>query len=617
MLYLVGPALTGAGESADRFLALLRPELELAATCPLDNEEAVYDVVPTAGDGVIFFNPEPSATLSPAVVTLLDQAVAVGAVVLPLALTEQTRRPPAPVEEIQSFDVSEQCAQRQLQPGAHRVVAQEFARRALARVQPTLTKEGLRLFLCHRRADGEGLVRLLDQSLAARHGHVFRDLIDIQVGEVAQEVIDIALQRADVIVFFDTERCGESEWVAKELSTALGRHVPIVWVRLPGGDDSTRPPLRVRPSGAPHIVLPAPVVPPSDITDVVDQILYEAFALARTHVRTAKYHFSQIRQRASKAGKQVAVLDARQMIYAISDPPPSSGYPARPGVHVVQLFGHHPSDEDRAGLARWLDEEGYGPHERTCRAFDAAVLLDPMPGGTEIFGDWGVVENTGRYLEHLPDITTATVAASPRPLLLLGAFPEVPESHERVKEAVYAFSVGWLRRGGVVVLGGHPTFTPLVTEAARVTFGPAGQERVRIYQSRYFVTDAAIEALSATATVIDTPRLDDRAASLSLMRREMVSAYPNAVAVAIGGRTDEGGQHVPGIDEEIELARNAGLPVCLIGAPGGRSAELATMEAGRDWDGLGNGLGSVNEQLATDEDYETLVGKIWETLGRE
>jgi hypothetical protein len=87
--------------------------------------------------------------------------------------------------------------------------------------------------------------------------------------------------------------------------------------------------------------------------------------------------------------------------------------------------------------------------------------------------------------------------------------------------------------------------------------------------------------------------------------------------VAIGGRTDEGGQHVPGIDEEIELARNAGLPVCLIGAPGGRSAELASVEAGRDWSGLGNGLGSVNELLATDEDYETLVEQIWETLGRE
>lgn len=617
MLYLVAPDLTGAADDARRFMELLRPELELAATCPLDNDEAVYDIAPASGDGVIFFNPEPRAGVSPAVATLLDQALAVGAVVLPVALSEQTRQPPAPVEEMQSFDVTEHCALRQLPPGAYRVIAQEFARRALARVQPTLTKDGLRLFLCHRRVDGEGLVRRLDQTLSARHGHVFRDLIDIQTGDLAQEVIDRELQRADVIVFFDTERSGESEWVAKELSTALGRHVPIVWVRLPGADDSTRAPLQVRPSGVPHIKLESSEVPPGVLNDVVDQILHEAFTLAQTHVRTAKFQFSQIRQRAAKAGKQVTVLDARQMIYEISDPLPSSSYPARPAVHVVQLFGRHPTDEDCARLARWLDEEGYGPHQRTCRAFDAAVLLDPMPSNTEIFGDWGVVENAGRYLEQLPDPASELASTRPRPLLLLGAFPESAESHEPVKEAVYAFSLGWLRRGGIVVLGGHPTFTPLVTESARVLLGSGGRERVRIYQSRYFVTDATIEALSATATVIDTPRRDDRTASMTLMREEMVSAYPDAVAVAIGGRTDEGGQHVPGIDEEIELARRAGVPVCLVGAPGGRAAELAAEEAGQGWRYLGNGLGPANELLATDEDYESLVETVWESLGRD
>ena len=243
--------------------------------------------------------------------------------------------------------------------------------------------------------------------------------------------------------------------------------------------------------------------------------------------------------------------------------------------------------------------------------------LIPMPTGTEVFGDRGVVENTGRYLQYLPDPVPAIASKRPRPLLMLGAFPGAPESHELVKEAVYAFSVGWLRRRGLVVLGGHPTFTPLVTEAARVLLGPAGRERVRIYQSRYFVTDAMIEALSATATVIDTPLREDRSTSLTLMREAMVSAYPNAVTVAIGGRTDEGGRHVPGIDEEIELARNAGLPVCLIGAPGGRSAELAALYSRQDWSGLGNGLGVVNERMATDEDYESLMELIWNALGLE
>lgn len=57
--------------------------------------------------------------------------------------------------------------------------------------------------------------------------------------------------------------------------------------------------------------------------------------------------------------------------------------------------------------------------------------------------------------------------------------------------------------------------------------------------------------------------------------------------------------------------------MCLIGAPGGRSAELAATEVQRGWIGLGNGLGPLNERLATDEDYEALVDRVWESIGHE
>ena len=78
-----------------------------------------------------------------------------------------------------------------------------------------------------------GLVAEVDKALSARHtGRVFRDLVEIQVGEPAQEKIDEELARADVLVFFDTPKAGESTWVAHEL--AAGTLVKAFDLSLPG-----------------------------------------------------------------------------------------------------------------------------------------------------------------------------------------------------------------------------------------------------------------------------------------------------------------------------------------------------------------------------------------------
>ncbi len=90
----------------------------------------------------------------------------------------------------------------------------------------------MHLFLSYRRADGEGVTAQIGNALVIRHEHTFRDLVDIQVGEVAQERIDDALAKADVVVFVDTPKAGESDWIAKELAIALGRHVPVLWLKV-------------------------------------------------------------------------------------------------------------------------------------------------------------------------------------------------------------------------------------------------------------------------------------------------------------------------------------------------------------------------------------------------
>ena len=69
----------------------------------------------------------------------------------------------------------------------------------------------------------------------------------------------------------------------------------------------------------------------------------------------------------------------------------------------------------------------------------------------------------------------------------------------------------------------------------------------------------------------------DRAISLTAMRQVMLNDSEAGALVVIGGKTARGG-HTPGVDEEIQLARTAGLPVYIFGSVGGRSSEIsATM----------------------------------------
>jgi hypothetical protein len=149
---------------------------------------------PRAGDAVIFINP-PRDSLAAEVDELLERGAAAGAVLLPVAMDQAHRLPPVPAAEAQSFDVVDQLRRRELQDDHLAVLGATLAREAMAMVMPTFVRARLRVFLCHRRADGEGLTPALDRALATRHEEVFRDLVSVQLGQPAQALIDDARQR--------------------------------------------------------------------------------------------------------------------------------------------------------------------------------------------------------------------------------------------------------------------------------------------------------------------------------------------------------------------------------------------------------------------------------------
>ncbi|WP_051223792.1 TIR domain-containing protein [Conexibacter woesei] len=619
MIYIVDSSLSEAdGATARAFLDTARADLEIAPVSELRTVESIVAVDFDAADAVVFVNP-PRSDLKDEIEGMLRRAAKAGAVVLPVALDAAGRRPPDVVGDRQSFDVADHHRRRGLTADQDGVVARAFSREALSKILPTYTKDHLRVFLCHRREDGEGLVASIGARLNDRHGGlVFRDLVEVQAGERAQERIDEELARADVLVFFDTPLAGESWWIAKELSGALGRNIPIVWVYIES--EKERTPLPVVPGvPEPHVRVAAEDLDDERLGRLADTILEQAFDLSRAHVRASYAAIRALQDWAAEHHGRVEALDARLMVYELTRPVVERPYPTRAAVDVVQVFARHPTDEDLASLEQYLTKEEMGPHRRNCRAFDAAVLLDPTATGHRVVGDWSVVEHPERFLATLRvGHPTKRPASAPAPrLLILGAFPSGDLGAFEVTTAIQVLTTTWLDLGGALVFGGHPTFTPLILEAARLSESGHGLEHVTMFQSKWYSSPAVLEDLESKVTVRAINEGHDRATSLTAMRMAMIHHGSADAVVAVGGRTAEGGKHVPGIDEEIGLARAARLPVHLLGATGGRAAELvqrARMER-VPFETLGNHLnGEANQQLADGDDYAAMARMIWQSV---
>jgi len=605
--------MTGADDGAESFLAQVETQARpFHPTSSLSTVAAMGLANPGPDDGVAFVIDD---TPTPEAVDFLERARAAGAAILPIALDATHRRPPDVVEGVQSFDVKDALRRAGLMPEHESWAARAFARTALARLAPTCFRSRLRLFLSYRRQDGEGLTAQLDKALSDRHEHVFRDLVEIQAGDTAQEVIDQRLREADVVVFIDTPHAGESDWVARELATAMGNGIPIVWVRI--GPAEGRVPLPVPPGEAPLVELADPNSRP--LGEWAEDVLDAAFDQVREAIRALTSALGLIRHWAHEHGASVTALDQRRLIYAVQIPPAAVGsLPRRSRQDIVQLFARNPDSEDVRELREWLRDVGYLDHPLACRAFDAAVLVRPTSIGTATIDDWGVIDSGDGYLTELRG-GPRTDGASPRPtLLLLGAFPAEPASHAAVIAAVAALARTWLGYGGVLAFGSHPTFTPLIAEAARAVLPAGARERVRAYRSGYFAKSNFIPDLDEVVTVREIAAAGELESSLAAMRRVMIQAGSADVAVIVGGRTAEGGTHAPGVEEELALAREAGIPAVALASPGGQAALIVDRERHGEppWAGLGNGLpAEINDLIADNDDYAEVARIIWDRFG--
>lgn len=623
-LWVLSPELSGArGSEADSFLQGLeskvpRRHVEVAES---DTELGV----PERDDVVVVLIPAtPEQLWRLSVRTFLTDAIDKGGDVIPVAL-RRDQRPPAPLEHLAPFSVQEIIESYHLGPSQYREAGSVFARVAVSRLWPTYSRERLRLFLSHRREDGEALVRKLDFAIADLNHHPARDLADIRPGtQIAASIVQ-ELNESDVFVLCDTPQAsGDHPWLKDELCVALGLGLPIVWARF--GQVGNRSELPIIPADTPDLDLPWPGES-TDYHATAASIVDIGYTAGRNQVRRMESCIAQARR-----VMEVEVLDARRRILLLQRPRRLGPFELKDRI-VVQAYARRPTSEDREHFREWLRSEEWMSDNGRLQAFDIAATMAPSPvWNREVSGESRrVTELEGVRSSHGSSLVTALTRPAgekdrhddQRELLLFAGIGPGQGARQEFRDAVQDVAIRWLGRGGRIRFGGHPTVTPTVNWAARSEVPGREREQVTIYQSRFFVTPQLLSEISEIAEVVPTEvrgtGADARQESLTHMRERMIEESNAVAAVVIGGLTREESNRQPGVEEEMLLARRRGIPVFILGATGGQAAVLVNQESDQDsrFAVLGNVLSEEeNDFLATTDDYMRATDIIWTATDR-
>ncbi|MBC7838408.1 MAG: TIR domain-containing protein [Nitrospiraceae bacterium] len=618
-VYLVSPVLTlrSSAEAETFFTATDTSLQEFVCVSVLRTISQLLATEPNAGDVIIIFNRE-DQDYQERFIQFLKKAARSGAKILPVAISAAARRPPEVSAMSQSFDVTEQLRQRALGASQAETVAKVFARQVLSILMPTLVTEPMHLFLSHRRLDGEDLTAAFTRLRTTTTERTFRDLFDVKVGDDAQDVIDARLRESDAVIFLDTPKTGESNWIAKELRKALELGLPIVWVQI--GSALERVPLQIQPAGAPHFTLTDVDPLTEEISrPLVEEIVHKAAQIHhRDYVDRLFSEFIRLQEIAAQHGITLKQIDSCKMVYGLTLPRAQDRYKQRPLTHILQLFGRTPTRQDILEFEICAEAGDYQRHPTHGHHYDSAILLASIPPRSNaLFDEAGVhTDSIGDYVSEIERVINPQRRRGKR-LIVSGAFPDCePEFQQNLTSAVHAVAEAALRSSLGLSFGAHPTFQFMMFDLARRLRPDDYRKALRMYVSKHFVTDATILEFQQNAETFATDAVygdSARERSLTLMRRAMLSDSEAGALVAIGGKTARGG-HTPGIDEEIAIAKEIGLPVFIFGSVGGRSSEIIGGMTSAELNALNGQPQDINQAFTTSLDYSRLAQVIIASL---
>lgn len=555
-------------------------------------------------DIFIFFNSE-NGEYTHEMLKLINKFYKAQSRIWPIAMedTPACRKPPAPVSERQSFDVSSRNENRNLLNNNMRAIAHIFSRKIVAQTLSPLYQDEVLYFISHKRSDGEKITAKLADELRklTRERNVYRDVVNVAVGENAQEDIDKNLAISDVLIFLQTKEANYSDWIIKELCYALVNDIPVLWIQI---DGATEEELKIRPGEHPALSYKSEEffnnVRLEEIANEIEECCFNLIMNSSNQVSSYIEYLHNL----DSENKINLTQDSNHLwAYMVEyNEKTRDRYDDGKRKHYIQCFGRNPKQLDVKNLAERVESNGMND-------INQKVFLLSNHGKREKITDKNmiIVENYDDYIMNLEHVSGKKIVHKNKRIIISGAFPECDEIYKAsLMEAVLVYAREIIKNGYTLVFGAHPTFQKPIFEIGKL-YSSDMKKSIEMHMDKKYLAEYNLEELQENCTLVLSESLQE-------MREKMICKSKNEMLICLGGKIkpDKSEQ---GVDIEVGLAKKAGIPVALVGTVGGRSAQFAHEKINeQNWKNLNPWEKSINEKLFYCVNHRVMVKKLLELI---
>lgn len=559
---------------------------------------------PDKNDILIFFNAE-DGIYDESIIKLVKKYYDGQSRIWPIAMenNSECRQPPSPVSDKQSFDVSCRNENRNPMKNNMKAIAQIFARKIISQTLSPLYRDEVLYFISHRRSDGEKIAARLADELKrlTRDRNVYRDVVNVEVGDDAQEDIDKNLELSDVLIFVQTKESQYSSYIMKELCYAIINDIPILWIQI---DNAPFTDLGIRPGEAPVLSYSNEEFFDSNrLSEIVDEVEDRCFQLM---MNTSNQVFSYVEcfNDMSNSNRIKLVRDQSSILaYQIQyEEKTRDLYDLKIRNHYVQCFGRNPKPQDiQQFMQKVKNENIYDNHDRLFLLSNHG-RRDKQVGDTKL-----LEENFDDYLMNIENVSGGKRRRLNKRIILSGAFPDCDEIYKNsLLEAVVVYSREIIKRGYTLVFGAHPTFQKLIFDIGKV-YASDIKYSIEMHMDKAYLEAYDLEELEEKCTLILSDGLQE-------MRDNMICKEKSEMLICLGGKIKED-KAQQGVDIEVELAKSAGIPIALVGTVGGRSSEYAFEKIkDGDWDEINSWNKTLNESLFYNVNHRVMVKRLLDLI---
>ncbi len=511
----------------------------------------------------------------------------------------ECRRPPEPVSDKQSFDVSCRNENRNPMKNNMRAIAQIFARKIIAQTLSPLYRDEVLYFISHRRIDGEHIAAKLADELRhlTRERNVYRDVVNVEVGDDAQKDIDKNLAMSDVLIFLQTEEAQNSSYIMKELCYALIYDIPILWIQI---DNASYSNMEIHPGEHPMLHYRSDEFDCQErLTEMVEEIEEKCFQLIMNSSNQVYSHIEYLRD-LNDANKIKLTGDKNATLaYEIEYKEKTKDiYDSGIKKHYIQCFGRNPKKQD---IEKFIEKVKKG---KTYDNNDKLFLLSNHGQREKLMGDTKVTEeNFDDYIMNLENVAGVKRQKRNKRIILSGAFPDYDEIYKNsLLEAVSIYSREIIKNGYVLVFGAHPTFQKLIFDIGKL-YASDMKYSIEMHMDKAYLDQYDLEELEEKCTLVLSDGLQE-------MRENMICKEKSELLICLGGKIkDDKSQQ--GVDIEVELAKSVNVPVALVGTVGGRSSEFAYEKIKQeDWSDLNQWDKSFNESMFYNVNHRLMIRRL-------